>query len=286
MEVNPKFWASHDLAIESGINFAAKYLEIIEKKNLTKKTNKKIIYSLDKKFQWLARDISSSLFRPIRFFNVINTFLSFKVHNNLHLKDPFCSIYLIIYAFFSPLVKTKILKSLYTIISRIKNYGLKIAFIRTYCECTGIPILKYSIISRNIAIGSAPSKFGLFILKKNGFEYILNLRLKQEKTRSKYKFFKVLNLPVKEFTAPTINQLEEGSKFINEIAINNKKIFIHCKEGVSRAPCFLIAYYMKFHKLTFEKALFKIKRKRNFINILPDQKKSLLLYEKFIKKTK
>ena len=283
MEVNPKFWASHDLAIEAGINFAEKYLEIVEKKNSIKKINNKVIYSLDKKFQWLARDLSSSLFRPIRFFNVINTFLSFKAHNNLHLKDPFCSIYLIAYAFFAPLVKTTTFKSFYTLISRIKNYGLKIAFIKSFSEYTGIPILKYSIISKNIAIGSAPSKIGLYLLKKNGFKYILNLRFEKQNIKSKYKSFEVLSIPVKEFNAPSIDQLEEGAEFINQITFNNYKIYIHCREGVSRAPSFLIAYYIKFHKLTFEKALSKIKKKRLFVNILPEQKKSLLLYEEFIK---
>ena len=97
----------------------------------------------------------------------------------------------------------------------------------------------------------------------------------------------MLNTPVKEFKSPTIKQLEEGAKFIYQITNNknnNNKVYIHCREGVSRAPCFLIAYYIKFHKLTFEKALFKIKRKRQFVNILPEQKKRLLLYEKFNKK--
>ena len=83
MEVNPKFWASHDLAIESGLNFAEKYLEIEENKPLTKKLNMELTYKIDKKFQWLARDLSSSLLRPLRFLRVIYTFLSFKAHNNL-----------------------------------------------------------------------------------------------------------------------------------------------------------------------------------------------------------
>ena len=282
MEVNPKFWASHDLAIESGLNFAEKYLEIEENKPLTKKLNMELTYKIDKKFQWLARDLSSSLLKPLRFLRVIYTFLSFKAHNNLHLKDPFCSLYLIIYAFFSPLVKTKFINAIYTFFSRIKNYGFNIAFIRTFSECTGIPILKYSNISKNIAIGSAPSKLGLLLLRKSGFKYILNLRFEERNKKSKYKYFKALNLPIKEFNSPTILQLDEGSKFINQAVLNNKKIFVHCREGVSRAPCLLIAYFMKYHKLSFKEALHKILIKRNFINILPDQKKTLLIYKAFL----
>lgn len=283
MEVNPKFWASHDLAIVSGLNFAEKYLELEENKPSLKKMNMQVKYIIDKKFQWLARDLSSSLLKPFRLLKVIYTFLSFKSHNNLHLKDPLSSLYLIIYAFFSPLVKSKSFKAIYTFISRIKNNGFNIALIRAYSEYTGIPILKYSNISNNISIGSAPSKFGLFLLREKGFKYILNLRVEKTNNKSKYKFFKVLNLPIKEFNPPTILQLEEGSQFINIAVLNNKKIFIHCREGVSRAPCLLIAYFMKYHKLSFKESLNKILIKRNFIKILPEQEKILLCYEQFLK---
>ena len=100
--------------------------------------------------------------------------------------------YLIAYAFFAPLVKTTIFKSFYTLISRIKNYGLKIAFIKSFSEYTGIPILKYSIISKNIAIGSAPSKIGLYLLKKKGFKYILNLRFEKQKLNQYINLLKYL----------------------------------------------------------------------------------------------
>ena len=65
MEINPKFWASHDLAIEAGINFAEKYLEINPyKKTIFKPVDQTINYKLNFKFQWLARDISSNLLKP------------------------------------------------------------------------------------------------------------------------------------------------------------------------------------------------------------------------------
>ena len=166
MEVNPKFWASHDLAIESGINFAEKYLEIKPNKKILKKYSKyKIKYKLNTKYQWLARDLSSSIFRPIRFLKVLYYFLILNAHNNLNLKDPFCSLYLLTYAFFSPLAKLKIFRKIYTIFYRIKVIGFKTTIIRTFSETTGISIAKYSRINNNISIGVAPSKLGLLFLK-------------------------------------------------------------------------------------------------------------------------
>ena len=162
MEVNPKFWASHDLAISSGINFAKEYLEIMPKKSSLKDNlNYEIKYLLNNRFQWLARDLSSSILRPLRLLNVLNSFIILKSKNNLYLKDPLPTLYLIIYAFFSPLAKSKVFKSIYSFLSRIKNYGLKTSFIRTYSELTGIPIFRFSSITNQISIGQSPSKLGL-----------------------------------------------------------------------------------------------------------------------------
>ena len=287
MEVNPKFWASHDLAIESGINFAEKYLEIEENKpskNITYKNKEKLNYILNKRFQWLARDISSSLLRPLRLIRVVYTFLILRAKNNLYLSDPICSLYLIIYAFFSPILKTKFFFYIYTLLSRIRKFGIKITFIRYFSELTGIPILKYSMISKNIAIGSAPSKFGMFYLNKNGFKYIIDLRSEGKNIRSKNKNLKTLYIPVQEYDAPTFKQFEKVSDLIYKANSNNEKIYIHCREGISRAPSFLIAYYIKFHNLSFQEALDRILFKRRFVVILNNQKKRLLEYSKFLKK--
>ena len=111
MEINPKFWASHDLAIEAGINFAEKYLEINPYKNtIIKPVDHTIEYKLNFKFQWLARDISSSLLKPKRLLKVFYDCLFLKVKNNLFLKDPLCTIYLFVYAFLSSTAKSKIIK--------------------------------------------------------------------------------------------------------------------------------------------------------------------------------
>ena len=92
MEVNPKFWASHDLAIASGINFAEQYLEISpNNSNSIVDFKYEINYTVNKKFQWLARDLSSSIFRPARLMRVLYAFIFLKAKNNLHLRDPLCT---------------------------------------------------------------------------------------------------------------------------------------------------------------------------------------------------
>ena len=239
MEVNPKFWASHDLAIACGINFAEKYLEINPNyPRFTVDSEYEIKYKVNKKFQWLARDLSSSIFRPITLIKVLYSFIVSKENNNLHLRDPLCTIYLLTYAFFAPMAKLIISSAIYTFLSRIKNFGFKTATLRTLADFSGIPFFKYSAITNQIALGQSPSIFGLYVLFINNYRYILNLRVSKKYGNLSLKKFKLKNLPVEEFHSPTIEQLEEGANFINDAIIKNKKIYIHCREGISRAPCF------------------------------------------------
>ena len=285
MEINPKFWASHDLAIESGINFAEKYLEINPyKKTLFKPVDQTIKYKLNLKFQWLARDISSNFFKPRRLLRVIYFSLFLKVKNNLYLRDPLCTIYLIVYAFLSPTAKSKFFKFIYNFLSRVKLYGLKVASIRTFTELSGIPILKYSLIDNNIAIGMQPSSWGISLLHKKGFSYLLNLRSGNFYGNINLMNFELLEIPVKEFTKPTLKQLDKGSEFINKALLMNSKIYIHCREGVSRAPCFASAYLIRFKNLSAHQAIKDIMNVRTFVNILPNQRKSLMDYEAYILK--
>jgi len=279
MEVNPKFWASHDLAIASGLNFASEYLLIKPNNKSTNKIdNFKIEYNLNIKYQWLARDLSSSVFRPIRLLKVLYYFLILRSYNNLNIDDPICSLYLIIYAFFAPFAKLKIFKKIYTFMYRIKKFGFDIAFQRLISEYLGICLVKYSKINNLISIGASPSQFGLYILERKNFEYILNLRMNKKLT-SKNKFLKVLNIPVLEYSSPTVSQLSEGADFINEAIKNNKKIYIFCREGVSRAPTFLIAYLIKYQNESFKTALNIISETRPFVNILHCQRETILEFE-------
>jgi protein-tyrosine phosphatase len=63
------------------------------------------------------------------------------------------------------------------------------------------------------------------------------------------------------------------------------KIYIHCAEGVSRAPSFAAAYLVA-HGHQLDNAVDLIKRVRPFINILDNQVHSLELFFEFCKKNK
>ena len=88
MEINPKFWGSHDLSISSGINFAEEYLRL----NLKRQSENKFDeingeYKVNNKFQWPARDIVANIKNPSRLISSIKDLFNPNVQNNLSLRD-------------------------------------------------------------------------------------------------------------------------------------------------------------------------------------------------------
>ena len=191
------------------------------------------------------------------------------------------SLYLIIYAFFSPLLKLSFFRKLYSFIYRIKSVGFKTAFIRTYSEVLGLPILKYSLINKNLALGAQPSSLGLNFLSKKGFKYLLNLRSEFNYDDYITTNFRLKYIPVKEYFSPTLEELNDGAEYINYVISKNSKIYVHCREGISRAACFVAAYLIKYKGLNYEKAISEIKKRRYFIKVLNNQ---IILLKEFEKK--
>jgi len=273
MEINPKFWGSHDLSISSGINFAEEYLYLSTKSKIKQK-NKFIKYKLNQKFQWPIQDLFSNLFNPFVLPKIFIDLLDYSIQNNLFFKDPLPSLHMISYGIISPIMKSKLGEFLLNLLYKLKKFGITVTLIRLFTEITGIPILKFSMFSNRIAIGMQPKYLGYYYLKKNKFDTILNLRKKINK-HNFLKNFQIKNIPIEEYSAPSIDDLNKGADYINKVIMKNRKIYIHCREGISRAPVFLAAYLIKYKEMELDQAIKKIKSRRNFIQILPNQKKSL-----------
>lgn len=71
----------------------------------------------------------------------------------------------------------------------------------------------------------------------------------------------------KNKNASMILYLETIYKKINDYLKNNKRIYVHCSDGLSRAPAVIIYYLMRDKKLTFNKAYMLIKLIRPSIKI-------------------
>ena len=91
MEINPKFWGSTDLALESGVNFPKAVVDIHEKKPVTFSR----VYEYPSKYHWpLQGDLMHGLEKPSNLVGIIKDFVNPNVKSNIWIKDPFPTTYM------------------------------------------------------------------------------------------------------------------------------------------------------------------------------------------------
>lgn len=271
MEVNPKFWGSLDLALASGVDFPSLAVKLAIGEEIPCSED----YKVGVKFHWpLNGELDHVKLNPKSMFSVMKDCIDPYTKSNLSLFDPIPALYSMIIScakFFFWLIEQSGLRKL---LSRTMKDGLKIALIRTFSEAFGIPISSYSKINEQIYLGSQYSLIGKYKLKRLGISAVLNIRNEFDDKNHNLVIGDYYHIPVIEFTAPSLDQLYYGSRIIKNVIDAGGKIFIHCSEGVSRAPTILAAYFIS-QGLDVDSAVNLIKRSRPFINILPVQIKRL-----------
>ena len=77
---------------------------------------------------------------------------------------------------------------------------------------------------------------------------------------------------------------DEANEFINKCKTEGNTLLVHCKLGISRSASFIIAYLIKYHKMSVKEALEFVKQKRNQIKPNEGFINQLHEYEKKYKK--
>lgn len=276
MEINPKFWGSLDLALASGVNFPKLAAEI----SLGKKTQPLAYHANETTFQWpLDGDLKLGIDNPKLLPQIISDLFNPRVKKNIYMNDLFPTLTTVINGIVSQLLRYKSLRQLNTLAYKINTEGFKFGVIRWITELTGVPTLKYSKIRKGLYVGGRLSKVGILFLRLNGFKSILNLRSEFDDVNLGVDGFNYLHIPCEEFQPIPERDFRTGVLFIDQELRNSRKIYIHCAEGVSRAPSFAAAYFIT-HDFKLETAISLIRENRPFINILDKQIKSLKELEK------
>ena len=269
IEVNPKFWGSHDLALANNINFPLEIVQRVTRRPIEcdNDTNSEGI-----RFIWpLEGDLHSIFHNRQNLTTIVADILNPKVRSNLYWRQPKL-ITAQFYQFFrNMLIRNKQVRGLHSFYTRCKLIGIKYALIRSLTEISGIPLLKYSKITEYISVGPQQGKIGRRYLEANGYSSCLSLRKTTSDKDLNVDLEHSLTVPVTEYCAPTKEQLHEGAKFINENIKSRRPVYIHCREGISRAPLFLVAYFIIYQNMSLNEAIQVIKKVRPFINILPNQ---------------
>ena len=279
LEINPKFWGSLDLALATGVNFPTLAVKIAAGKNVTPKK----YHARKKVFQWpLDGDLELGVKNPKLLPYVIVDLINPKINKNIYLNDLSPSIHTIINKTIAWFFNFAIFYETKNWAYKVNSHGVRIGSIRWFTETTGIPIFRYSKITESIYLGARLSRIGVYLLRFQGISSVLNLQDERSNVNYRHKIHSYAYIPIIEFDSPTMLNFEKGIQFINDEVNKGNKVYVHCAEGIGRAPTMVSAYFIS-QGLTVDEAVNKISKIRPFINILDNQFKSLKNFKRFYK---
>ena len=139
--------------------------------------------------------------------------------------------------------------------------------------------LDYNYITDGIFIGTNQCcTVGLsLILQKEGVTAVISLE--EDRIDQPFGVSAYLWLPTIDHTPPTQGQLMLGSETLKILVEQNKKVYVHCKNGHGRAPTLVGAYLIK-KGLSLEEAESLMIENRSTVKLWKIQKEALLNFSK------
>ena len=133
--------------------------------------------------------------------------------------------------------------------------------------------------------GMPTSREELDWVKQNGIKAVLTLteeRLPEQWTNE----IDYLHVPIVNFSAPNIEDIDRATDFIDKNLKNNKSTMVHCAAGKGRTGTILAAYMMKFKGMNAKSAAEKIRSMRPGSIENGPQEIVLSMFEKYLRTNK
>ncbi|ODS38853.1 MAG: hypothetical protein A7316_06865 [Candidatus Altiarchaeales archaeon WOR_SM1_86-2] len=140
------------------------------------------------------------------------------------------------------------------------------------------------IIENKLAGSECPGYYAdldddLRFLRENGISAIVSLTENAIDSNAIAKDFKYLHLPVEDFTAPAISQIEKFVSYVAGMDNRGVGVVVHCHAGLGRTGTMLAAYLVYVGKNP-EDAVREIRAKRPGSIQTASQLESILHYAK------
>ena len=89
------------------------------------------------------------------------------------------------------------------------------------------------------------------MLKTIGITHVINIGGGKCHFENSIKYLKIGVADNVESGEELFAILDPSADLIHECLSKNKKVFVHCRGGISRSPSLIIAYLMKYHSMDF-----------------------------------
>ena len=162
----------------------------------------------------------------------------------------------------------KVQKGVRIAIARVREQGLATTVLwfteRTTRIIVGMSPSRTSRVLPNLYVGGQPKLSGLSIMARRGISAVVDLRREYGDAQHGLIYEKYLHLPTDDDSTPTLEELQGAAQFIGECITAGRGVYIHCANGVGRAPTTAAAYLISTG-LSADEAWSKIRQARPFI---------------------
>jgi len=132
------------------------------------------------------------------------------------------------------------IKAIRIVIHRLRTQGLRTTLLWLYArgipKLTGVPLLRFSAITPQIAVGPQYGRRGKRHLEANGYTGSVNLRAEFDDAAHGLALAAYCHLPTVDDAAISLDHLERGVAFIRDVVERGGKVYIHCAGGVGARP--------------------------------------------------
>ncbi len=154
--------------------------------------------------------------------------------------------------------------------ARLVKHGVRITGLWVYEKVArlrlGVSPAETSRVIERLFVGGQHYVRGLETMRQWGIGATVNLREEADDAQRGVALPRHLWLPTPDDDAPTIAQLREAVSFIREAVAAGEGVYIHCGQGVGRAPTLAAAYLISEGRAERPKAALEmIRRVRPFI---------------------
>ncbi|MGQ4892159.1 MAG: protein-tyrosine phosphatase family protein [Candidatus Njordarchaeia archaeon] len=143
------------------------------------------------------------------------------------------------------------------------------------------------IIKGKLAAAGAPRTVEeLMFWRKLGIKAVLNLlepfEMKVREKHYREMSFDYLNIPIRDMTAPTMEDLKKAVLWIDKKIKENKPVLVHCYAGIGRTGT-VVAAYLIYKGYSVDSAISHVRKRRPGSIVTFDQEISLHAFYQVLK---